>query len=123
MLLASAIRIAQCLGMHRLGVDSRRQFEGLDPEELVRAIVDREVQKRVWWFLIRQDWLQIPFANTYTVHPSQFNTPMPSNCLEDVESMVVDGQVCVKEKNFYTHGSYTTILNQSEFQSEIESQI
>lgn len=115
MLLASAIRIAQCLGIPRLGTDTPTQFDGLEDEELTRAILDREVQKRAWWFLIRQDWLQIPFANAYTVHPSQFNTPMPSNCLDDYESMLVSGGVCTKDKNIYTDGSYTTVLNHGKF--------
>lgn len=122
-LLASAIRVAQCLGMNRLGVDSRHQFDGLEDDEVARAIIDREVQKRVWWFLIRQDWLQIPFANTYTVHPSQFNTPMPSNCLDVDGSMIANNQLYVREKNFYTHGSYTTILNHGKFNSSPDLKI
>jgi hypothetical protein len=49
--LAGAGRPAH-LQMHRLGADDESQNDGLQHEELMRAIVDREVQKRAWYFLI-----------------------------------------------------------------------
>ncbi|KAF9883349.1 hypothetical protein FE257_003565 [Aspergillus nanangensis] len=104
-LLACGVRIAQSLCMHRLGPDRP------NPTAKTQLLVDREVQKRTWWFLVRQDWLQIPFINTYTIHPSQFNTPMPSNCFDDVDRMVHHGSIAEQSKNIYTHNSYTSVLN------------
>lgn len=111
-LLASGSRIAQCLAIHRLGPDSRSGIsQCTDPTLRTRRLIDREISKRVWWFLVRQDWLQIPFNNTYNIHPSQFNTPMPSNCDEGFE-MIVDGEEIKKhEQDHYTQGSYTSVLN------------
>ncbi|KAF5593138.1 uncharacterized protein FSUBG_9919 [Fusarium subglutinans] len=46
-LVSAAIRIAQCLNLHRLGHD--------DHGAGVNEPIDREVRKRVWWFLVRVD--------------------------------------------------------------------
>ncbi|KAL4881910.1 hypothetical protein BJY04DRAFT_217976 [Aspergillus karnatakaensis] len=112
-LLACAVRIAQCLCLHRLGPDPPRN--GHTDEEPVEAmqrrLIDREVSKRVWWFLVRQDWLQIPFNNTYTIHPTQFNTPMALNCDEEVPLMFSAETIIDHEQEHYTQGSYTTVLN------------
>lgn len=111
-LLASGSRIAQCLAIHRLGPDHKSNIsQCADPTLRTRRLIDREISKRVWWFLVRQDWLQIPFNNTYNIHPSQFNTPMPSNCDENDLDVVVDGEVKQHEQDHYTQGSYTSVLN------------
>lgn len=110
-LLASGSRIAQCLAIHRLGPDFKSGIsQCMDPILRTRQLIDREISKRVWWFLVRQDWLQIPFNNTYNIHPSQFNTPMPSNC-DDGFEMIVDGEVKQHDEGHYTQGSYTAVLN------------
>lgn len=112
-LLSCAIRIAQSLSLHRLGADKFPDVDDDSPTKHVsRTLVDREVKKRAWWSLVRQDWLQIPFQNTYSIHSTQFNTPMPLNCHEDTELMVVDGKVLDYPKETYTQTSYTNILNQ-----------
>lgn len=46
MLLSATNRIAQSLDINHLGPDSG----------LIRDPVAREIKKRVWWFLIKQDW-------------------------------------------------------------------
>ncbi|PYI12916.1 hypothetical protein BO99DRAFT_486158 [Aspergillus violaceofuscus CBS 115571] len=74
-------------------------------------LIDHEVSKRVWWFLVRQDWLQIPFNNTYTIHPTQFNTPMPANCEEDVDLMFSTAGIIEHDQEHFTQGSYTMVLN------------
>lgn len=115
-LLASGSRIAQCLAIHRLGPDRTSSIlQCADPILRTRRLIDREISKRVWWFLVRQDWLQIPFNNTYNIHPSQFNTPMPKNCDEAVFQMIIDGDVKQHNQDHYTQGSYTAVLNQSMF--------
>lgn len=112
-LLAAGSRIAQCLGIHRLSPDkpsskSDSKSQGL----LEEKIIEREVSKRVWWFLVRQDWLQIPFNNTYSIHPTQFTTPMPNNCDEEIPLMISQGSIRTWDQEHYTQGSYTAVLNQ-----------
>lgn len=106
-LVATAIRIAQCLNMHRLGADATPAPDEWTSEEAALAM-QREVKKRVWWFLVRQDWLQIPFQNTCSIHPAQFNTPQPLNCFED-------GFPVAQPADVATQSSYTNCLNQGLF--------
>ncbi|KAL4889433.1 putative C6 transcription factor [Aspergillus ambiguus] len=112
-LLSCGVRMAQCLCLHRLGHEGRVEKEGEGEADVCiqRRLIDREVSKRVWWFLVRQDWLQIPFNNTYTIHPTQFNTPMPKNCDEDCPAMFESNQIIEHGQEHYTQGSYTTVLN------------
>ncbi|KAJ5419427.1 C6 transcription factor [Penicillium crustosum] len=111
-LMGSAIRIAQSLGIHRLGSDKTGSVvKSTERGKAKKQLTDREISKRVWWFLIRQDWLQIPFINTYTIHPTQFNTPKPKNCIDSLIEIGDDGVVeCGIDT--YTQGSYTAVLNE-----------
>lgn len=79
---------------------------------VVSSLIEREVKKRVWWFLVRQDWLQIPFQNTCLIHFTQFNTPMPVNCFENADEMISDGRVVAQPQNVFTQTSFTHVLNQ-----------
>lgn len=111
-LLASGSRIAQCLGLHRLRPDKpNRARQNSTPVPSDQHLIDVEVSKRVWWFIVRQDWLQIPFNNTYNIHPSQFSTPMPKNCEEDVSLMILQGEVEDHDQEHYTQSTYTSVLN------------
>ncbi|KAJ5886277.1 C6 transcription factor [Penicillium subrubescens] len=115
-LLSCGIRIAQCLCLHRQGSEPTVEIKGKrDTEQAIQQrLIDREVSKRVWWFLVRQDWLQIPFNNTYTIHPTQFSTPMPMNCDEDIARMFKSNRILEYDQEHYTQGSYTTVLNHGE---------
>lgn len=111
-LISTAIRIAQCLNIHRLGPDPPGSFyHGQSKEAAARKLIDREVKKRVWWFLVRQDWLQIPFQNTYLVHATQFNTPFPLNCHDEPGQMLRDYEVISQPSHVYTQNSYTHSLS------------
>ncbi|KAF5650662.1 transcriptional regulatory [Fusarium sp. NRRL 25303] len=103
-LVSTAIRIAQCLNLHRLGFD--------EPGAGVNEVIDREVRKRVWWFLVRYDWLQIPFQNTCQISYSQFNTPMPANCHDDEERMTKDGRIDAQPAEISTITTWTNCLAQ-----------
>jgi hypothetical protein len=60
--LASAVRIAQSLGLHRLGKTKRgANTERNDPAEQVQ----KEIGRRVWQQLTTQDWFSVPFSETY----------------------------------------------------------
>ncbi|KAF4502595.1 hypothetical protein FAGAP_1181 [Fusarium agapanthi] len=103
-LVSAAIRIAQCLNLHRLGLD--------DPGTGVNEAIDREVRTRVWWFLVRYDWLKIPFQNTCQIHYSQFNTPMPANCHDDEQHMIQGGRVNAQPAEICTITTWTNCLAQ-----------
>lgn len=81
-LLASAGRIAQSLGLHRLGAETATA-----PIEQIRK---REAGRRVFGQLCTQDWFQIPFSESYSLNPRFLNTTKPLNCNED--DMVVQPQ-------------------------------
>ncbi|KAJ5184730.1 hypothetical protein N7491_007401 [Penicillium cf. griseofulvum] len=72
--LASAVRIAQSLGMHRLGAETDDH-----PSNRVR----KEIGRRLWTELCIQDWFSIPFSESYLIHRRDFNTQKPGNCTYD----------------------------------------
>ncbi|KAF5011701.1 hypothetical protein FDECE_2210 [Fusarium decemcellulare] len=108
-LISTAIRISQCLNLHRLGAD-RPGTTSVKGD--VQNVIDREVRKRVWWFLVRYDWLQIPFQNTCQIHLAQFNTPMPANAFDDPERMIQNGAIVSQPDDVCTSSSWTNCLNQ-----------
>ncbi|KAK1533136.1 hypothetical protein CPAR01_09844 [Colletotrichum paranaense] len=113
-MIASGIRISQCLNMHRLGPDrlDHDPAAEITQETSKKGLINREIKKRVWWFLVRQDWLQIPYQNTYLLHPSQFNTPQALNCHDRMEFPAGDGTIVAQPGNVYTQSTYTNALSQ-----------
>lgn len=76
-LLSSAGRIAQSLGLHRLNGDARGSTE-----HLLRI----EAGRRVFNQLCTQDWFQIPFSESYSLNPNFIQSQRPTNCNdEDLE--------------------------------------
>jgi hypothetical protein len=74
--LAAAVRIAQSLGLHRLG----REASG--------SVAEKEIGRRVWTQLCTQDWFSIPFSESYIVNPLYSSSEPPSNCDDhDLRSM------------------------------------
>ncbi|KAK9425599.1 putative Zn(2)-C6 fungal-type domain-containing protein [Seiridium unicorne] len=100
-LLSSTTRIAQSLDINRLGPESG---PSQDP-------IAREVKKRVWWFLIKQDWMQIPYGNMFTINALHFNTPPPLNCLEDPREMCGKYGVRALDSSVLTQSSWAGIHN------------
>lgn len=72
---ATGIRIAQNLGLHQLG--------GEEAYSISEGLVTREIGRRVWFALIRQDYFFIPFAESYFVRPTFNKTEKPRNCRDD----------------------------------------
>lgn len=70
--LAAAVRIAQSLGLHRLG-----------PDVSPAGGVEAEIGRRVWCQLCAQDWFGIPFSESYLVNPAYSTSEPPSNCHDD----------------------------------------
>jgi hypothetical protein len=78
-LLSSANRIAQSLGLHRLGEEQSLTESGSNLD-LIRK---RETGRRIWCQLCTQDWFSIPFSESCTLNRSYFNTGKPLNCNDD----------------------------------------
>ncbi|KAJ5223318.1 hypothetical protein N7468_007860 [Penicillium chermesinum] len=70
-MLAAAIRIAQSLGLHRLGEDARGPDEEL------------ETGRRVWQELCTQDWFSTSFSESYIITPLHSTSLPPKNYDED----------------------------------------
>ncbi|KAF1991621.1 hypothetical protein K402DRAFT_129831 [Aulographum hederae CBS 113979] len=70
-LLSSAVRIGQSLGLHRLGKD-------ITVSEADVSNVERG--RRVWCQLCQQDWYNIPFSESYSINPLYTSTSKPINC-------------------------------------------
>ncbi|KAJ4480155.1 fungal-specific transcription factor domain-containing protein [Lentinula aciculospora] len=84
-LLGSAIKMAQNLGISRLGSESEnRTYKGI-----WTSVIKREVARRIWWSLIFNDWSHAAAHNgAYSIHPSQNHTGFPAN-VNDAD--LVDG--------------------------------
>lgn len=65
--LAAAVRIAQSLGLHRLG------------PEAIGSTTEKEICRRVWTQLRIQDWFSIPFSESYIVNPLYSTLEPPTN--------------------------------------------
>lgn len=66
----AAVRIAECLGLHRIEECSSDNWD---------AQVERETGKRIWCQMTIQDHFAIPFTESYTISPSHVSTSLPSN--------------------------------------------
>jgi hypothetical protein len=71
----SAVRIAECLGLHRIEESDSDDWE---------AKVERETGKRVWCQMTIQDHFAIPFTESYTISPSHVSTKLPLNADDNI---------------------------------------
>ncbi|KAF2622082.1 hypothetical protein BU25DRAFT_353134 [Macroventuria anomochaeta] len=74
-LLSSAGRIAQSLGLHRLSTETKPVS--------IEQLRQREAGRRVFNQLCTQDWFQIPFSESYSLNPCFITTDKPMNCNDD----------------------------------------
>lgn len=72
----AAVRIAECLGVHKIQDHATKPAQNKDDWE---ERVEREVGKRVWCQMIIQDHFAIPFTDTYSISPMHFSTGRPMN--------------------------------------------
>lgn len=70
-LIASAIRICQALGLHRLRAEKGEHNKDLS----IRY--QKEAGRRLWQQLVTQDWFSVPFSETYCVNPMHFTSKQP----------------------------------------------
>jgi hypothetical protein len=84
-LFSSAIRIAECLGLHKIEESSPSSC--IAEKDWVEK-VEKETGKRVWCQMIVQDHFAIPLTDTYGINPAQYSTNLPGNADDsDLESM------------------------------------
>ena len=73
-LIGAAIKIAQNMGLSKLGPEENFELNQINSKKTVnmgiwKSVVNREVGRRIWWNLIMLDWfLAGPHNYTYTIH-------------------------------------------------------
>ncbi|KAJ5340579.1 hypothetical protein N7541_009703 [Penicillium brevicompactum] len=72
----AGVRIAECLGIHKIQDHSSKPPQNKEEWE---DKVEREVGKRVWCQMIIQDHFAIPFTDSYSISPMHFSTGRPMN--------------------------------------------
>lgn len=98
-LFSAAIRIAECLGVHKI---QDTISSTLTAEEAWSEAVDKEVGKRVWCQMVVQDYFAIPFTDSYTINPAQYSTSLPSNAH--------DHDLVARTDSVPTISTYTRVL-------------
>lgn len=82
-LLGAALKIAQGLGLQRLGPEHDNVFSSNPGEPLTLLqrdkVIKRENGRRAWAQLCIQDWFSIPFSEMYSVQNRHFSSLKPSN--------------------------------------------
>jgi hypothetical protein len=76
-LLIAGGRIAQSLGLHRLGSEAESASSTID------QMRKREAARRVFIQLCIQDWFSIPFSDSYALDPKYWTTVKPMNCNDE----------------------------------------
>ncbi|KAL4962757.1 Zn(II)2Cys6 transcription factor [Aspergillus stella-maris] len=80
-MLATAVRIAQSLGLHMLGSAA---------DDKPDMAIQRETGRRLWTELCIQDWFSIAFSESYLIHLLDFTTDKPINCRDDTMSFLAE---------------------------------
>lgn len=90
--LAISIKTAQMLNLHHLAGESARieallrseggEIKDSSPEWRSR-IIRLEIGKRVWWSIVQQDYLALPFCGSSMINPRHHDTPLPVNVHDD----------------------------------------
>lgn len=75
-LLSAALRIAECLGVHKI----QDKISAISiPEDVWSETIDMEIGRRVWCQMVIQDYFAIPFTDSYSIKPTQYLTSLPHN--------------------------------------------
>lgn len=93
-LVNASVRIAQCLGLHRI--------PGECPNEPWDEICDKEVGRRVWWKLVEMDYHSMPYTGTCCINSRHFTTRLPLNC--------DDQELCERDESCLTTSTYSIIM-------------
>ncbi|CED83413.1 Zn(2)-C6 fungal-type DNA-binding domain [Phaffia rhodozyma] len=92
-ILGSGVKIAQMMGLNRLGAEQGELKPGDQPLKWTgrwESIITRETARRIWWQMVFLDASISPsYGYATSIHPEQMSTALPANiCDEDL----VDGQ-------------------------------
>jgi hypothetical protein len=60
-LVNAAVRIAQCLGLHRIPDEPEASLDW-------STVVQREVGRRIWWKLVELDYHSMPYTGTLSMY-------------------------------------------------------
>lgn len=74
-LVSASIRVAQCLGLHK--IPNEKVGESWD------ETLDREVGRRIWWKLVEMDYHSTPYTGSYCINARHFETRLPLNCNDE----------------------------------------
>ncbi|EFX04326.1 c6 zinc finger domain containing protein [Grosmannia clavigera kw1407] len=90
--LAAAVRIAQSLGLHRIGGSGRADGIASYADRRGRAketgtTVEIETGRRLWLQLCCQDWFGIPFSESCLIHPLHSQSQPPINCHDEADTL------------------------------------
>ncbi|OHE99339.1 hypothetical protein CORC01_05380 [Colletotrichum orchidophilum] len=75
-LFSAAIRMAECLGLHKI---TKSGLNLMTPDDVWQDTLQREVGRRVWLQMVIQDHFAIPFTDSYGINPSHYSTSLPRN--------------------------------------------
>ena len=104
-LIASAIRIAQSLGLHRLKGEKEGYKIPTNNQER-EAHIQLETGRRVWQQLLLQDWFSVPFSETYSVSPLHTTSKKPLNIDDNTfELLPPSSPTTVSYGNFVAEGT------------------
>ncbi|RDI84230.1 hypothetical protein Vi05172_g5654 [Venturia inaequalis] len=94
-LVNAAVRIAQCLGLHKIPDE--------EPGEIWNDTLDREVGRRIWWKLVEMDYHSTPYTGSCSIHAGHFTTRLPLNCN--------DGDLIGHDESYLTTSTYSIIMS------------
>ncbi|KAL2678651.1 hypothetical protein Neosp_009402 [[Neocosmospora] mangrovei] len=98
-LLSSATCIAQLMRIHVMGP--------APPEPAsANSLMEHEIKKRIWYFLVIQDSYLTTFKGTSNIVPAHAKTPLPVNCSEVMEEFQEAGKVQVLPLSTPTQTTY-----------------
>jgi hypothetical protein len=112
LLASTAALLARDLHLHKLDTDYGCP---MSRDSSVRAMIDREVKRRVIWHIVSQDWLlgtvSGPQEGMYSIHSNHLDVRLPQDCTDDDLIMGVDealpaqptGMTCFLERVRFAH--------------------
>lgn len=108
-LMGAAIKIAQNLNLNRLddapfmekeSTKTRLTSGGKDTGQMTH--LEREMSKRVWWYLIWLDWSHaLSHGGSYSINPTHNKTTLPSN-VDDEDLETKEATLQIKPLEEYT---------------------
>ncbi|GAA6007552.1 hypothetical protein JCM11491_004204 [Sporobolomyces phaffii] len=104
-LLSSGISIAQDLGLHRLSTDEQwdESLKGRPARQRAKALIEREMKKRVLWALVHSEWFAIPFKGYSLLAKLRIETPLPLNATDED---LATGTLVDRPRDEFTYSSW-----------------